>query len=153
MTRDMIHFLMTAIVCFFLIGLTQGSQAQPLELTWASLKDVSFESAYDKNADTYYQKPTFGPDILALEGSEIAITGYVIPVDINLNYYVLSAFPFASCFFCGGAGPESVMDLQLKKERTFKNDERIRFCGTLKLNKTDFYALPFLLEGATPCSD
>lgn len=142
------HFA-TLIFC----ALATFCLAQPINLTWEQLSDVTFEDVYNENADMHYQKPTFGNDLLELEGSQVAITGYLIPVDINLNYYVLSAFPFASCFFCGGAGPESVIDLQLTENQTFKNDDRRRLCGRLKFNRNDITGLPFVLENAKTCSD
>ena len=99
--------------------------------------------------DAYFWKPTFSPKIKALEGEEIFITGYLVPVDYDANYYVLSRFPYANCFFCGGAGPESVVDLRIKGDhRMYKTDERLTFKGKLKLNDSDIYQLTYILEGA-----
>ena len=85
--------------------------------------------------------------IQTMEGREVKITGYVIPMDVNLNVYVVSRFPFSSCFFCGNAGPETVVDLKLNDSSlTFKNDDRRTFCGRLKLNSSRFSDLPYILE-------
>jgi len=94
--------------------------------------------------------PTFGPSVQKLKNQQVAITGYILPVDLDANLYVLSAFPFSACFFCGGAGPETVMTLNFKKKdgRKYKTDERLTFVGTLKLNADDIYQMNYILDGA-----
>lgn len=119
------------------------------ELTWKILADVQFKDVYLEDLDAYYWKPTFGPAVKALEGKEVFITGYLIPVDADENFYVLSRYPFANCFFCGGAGPESVIDLRFKGDhRVYKTDERLSFKGKFKLNSTDIYQMNYILENA-----
>ncbi len=119
------------------------------ELTWHTLTDVSFKEQYVADLDMYYWKPTFGASVKALEGKEVYITGYVIPVDLDENFYVISRYPYAQCFFCGGAGPESVVDLRFNgKNRRYKTDERLTFKGRLKLNATDVYQMNYILDGA-----
>ena len=93
--------------------------------------------------------PTFGPAVQKLKGKEVTITGYILPIDLDANLYVLSAFPYSACFFCGGAGPESVMALKFKKNpRQFKTDERLSFKGTLSLHADDIYQMNYVLESA-----
>jgi hypothetical protein len=123
---------------------------QLAELTWHTLTDVTFKEMYVSDIDSYYWKPTFGPSVKAMEGKEVYITGYVIPVDYDENFYVVSRYPYANCYFCGGGGPESVVDLRFSgKNRTYKTDERLTFRGKLKLNATDIYQMNYILEGAT----
>ena len=119
------------------------------ELTWKQLTDVEFKDVYVEELDAYYWKPTFGDNVKSLEGREVYITGYIIPVDYDENFYVLSRYPFANCFFCGGAGPESVVDLRFKDEnRMYETDERLTFRGKLALNADDVYQMNYILEGA-----
>lgn len=119
------------------------------ELTWRTLSDVEFKDVYIEELDAYYWKPTFGPSVKAAEGKEVFITGYVIPVDYDADFYVLSRYPFANCYFCGGAGPESVVDLRFPaKTRAYKTDERLTFKGKLRLNADDVYQMNYILEGA-----
>ena len=93
--------------------------------------------------------PTFGPNINKLNGKEILLTGYVLPIDAESNLYALSAFPFSACFFCGGAGPESVVGLKFKKNgRKFKTDERHTMRGIVKLNADNIYELNYNIDGA-----
>ena len=119
------------------------------ELTWAELADVDFKDVYLEELDSYYWKPQFGPQVLAAEGQDVYITGYVIPVDLDEDFYVLSRYPFANCFFCGGAGPESVIDLRFadSDHRTYQTDERLTFHGNVRLNADDVYQMNYILEG------
>jgi len=53
-------------------------------------------------------------------------------------------------FFCGGAGPETVIDIlpknKLKKRLT--TDEKITFKGKLRLNANDLDYLNYILDDA-----
>jgi hypothetical protein len=120
------------------------------ELTWEDLTDVEFKDVYVEELDAYYWKPIFGPSVENLEGKKFHITGYVIPVDIDEDFYVLSRYPFANCFFCGGAGPETVVDLQFTGDspREYATDERLTFAGELKLNSDDVYQMNYIIVGA-----
>ena len=123
---------------------------EPTELTWQMLSDVEFTDVYLEELDAYYWMPEFGPQVIGAEGKAFFITGYMIPVDVDEDFYVLSRYPFANCFFCGGAGPESVIDLRFpnKSERAYQTDERLTFRGTLRLNADDVYQMNYILEGA-----
>jgi hypothetical protein len=59
--------------------------------------------------------PTFSADLKAQVGKEIELEGYYLPVDVEGDaYIILSKFPYAQCFFCGGAGPESIAEVTFK---------------------------------------
>ena len=122
---------------------------KPIEVSWSTLAQVTFDKQWLEDEELYHWMPKFSDDVIALEGYKIQISGYVIPVDVDAEYFVLSSNPFASCFFCGGAGPETVMDLRLRKGgRQFKTDEYHTFSGILKLNPDDIYELNYILENA-----
>lgn len=120
------------------------------ELTWQLLSDVEFKDVFLEELQAYYWKPTFGPTVNDAEGKDFYITGYVIPVDTDEDFYVLSRYPFANCFFCGGAGPETVVDLQFegKAPREYATDERLTFAGKLVLNADDIYQMNYIIKGA-----
>ncbi len=123
--------------------------ANPVKLTWETLRDVTFKKKWYPDESVYMLYPTFGSAVQKLKGKEVSITGYILPIDLDANMYVLSAFPYSACFFCGGAGPESVMALKFKKNpRKFKTDERLTFKGTLALNADDIYQMNYVLENA-----
>lgn len=123
--------------------------AEPVKLSWEVLRDVTFKKKWYAEESVYMLYPTFGPAIQKLNGKPVELTGYVLPVDLESNIYVLSAFPYSACFFCGGAGPESVVSLKFKKTgKKFKTDERRTFRGTLKLNADNIYELNYILADA-----
>jgi hypothetical protein len=123
--------------------------AEPVKLSWEVLRDVTFKKKWYAEESVYMLYPTFGQSIQKLNGKTVELTGYVLPVDLESNTYVLSAFPYSACFFCGGAGPESVVSLKFKKtDKKFKTDERRTFRGTLKLNADNIYELNYILADA-----
>lgn len=137
----------SSILLFILFGGFQTVQETPVEITWATLADVSFEDRHYPEFDQYLPYPTFGSSIKALEDKEVKISGYVIPIEPER--YILSQNPFASCFFCGGAGPETVLELELTSyEKTYYTDEYLSFQGFLKLNTSNIDKLNYILERA-----
>ena len=130
------------------IVLAKFSSAQTI-ITWDLLKNVDFSEVWSEEFQAYYMVPKFGKSIEALDGKIIQIRGFVIPVDIVQDYYVLSANSYSSCFFCGQAGPESVMEIQLIKQYDgLRMDQVITFKGKLRLNVDDIYQLNYILEDA-----
>ncbi len=119
------------------------------DISWIDLADVKFEPKYYKEANQNLLFPTFGVRPLALKDKPIVLPGYVLPTDVEKGIYVLSAFTMSSCFFCGAAGPESVVQLKFKPgHREYKMDEWIKFKGTLRLNDSDIDQLNYIIEDA-----
>ena len=118
-------------------------------ITWELLKNVEFDEIWSEEFQAYYMVPKFSKSVKEMDGKEVQIRGFIIPVDIVQDYYVLSANPYSSCFFCGQAGPESVMEIQMiKKYEGLRMDQVITYKGTLKLNVDDIYQLNYILEDA-----
>ena len=146
--------LVTVASAFRPIGLSPARVVspvaiEPVKLSWEVLRDVTFKKKWYAEESVYMLYPTFGQGIQKLNGKTVELTGYVLPVDLESNTYVLSAFPFSACFFCGGAGPESVVSLKFKvTDKKFKTDERRTFRGTLKLNADNIYELNYILANA-----
>ena len=129
---------------------SEAKAGESEELTWRTLEDVEFKDVYVEELDAYYWKPTFKSGVTNLEGKDVYITGYMITVELDEDFYVLSRYPFANCFFCGGAGPESVIDLRFpgKSKRVYQTDERLTFQGTFRLNADDVYQMNYILDSA-----
>ena len=131
------------IVLFVLASLIETVQSQKI-VTWDVLKNVEFDEVWSEEFQAYYMVPKFGKTIQSLDGKEVQIRGFIIPVDIVQDYYVLSANPYSSCFFCGQAGPESVMEIEMvKKYEGLRMDQVITFKGKLRLNVDDIYGRAF----------
>ncbi|MEM6345428.1 MAG: DUF3299 domain-containing protein [Bacteroidota bacterium] len=119
------------------------------QINWGDLADVKFEPRYFEQAKDSLLFPTFGPAVKVFEGEKVAISGFVIPV--TYDRYVLSAYPFSQCFFCGNAGPESVMELKIAdlENVLFHTDEFRTFVGDFKLNDSNIDQLNYILDGAS----
>lgn len=95
----------------------------------------------------YY--PRFGKSVKKLEGEEVILRGYWLPLNPEENLYILSRNPFAACFFCGSAGPESIVELWLKPGHPkIKMDQVVTMKGRLKLNQDDIDYCNYILEEA-----
>ena len=121
----------------------------PEKVSWKTLEVVKYTKKWNADEGMYVLYPEFGASVKALEGKDIFISGYVIPIDYSGNIYVLSANPYSSCFFCGGGGPETVMSLKFKSgTKKFQTDDRVSFKGILKLNSLDIYEMNYILKEA-----
>src|SRR6478736_7663562 len=118
--------------------------------TWASFAKTKFEAKYSEKAAEYFLMPVFPDELKSQVGKEISIEGYYLPVEVEGDaYIILSKFPYSQCFFCGGAGPESIAEVTFKsKPGRFDADQYIRVKGKLKLNATDLEHGNFILEDA-----
>lgn len=148
-TKSQRFILITAL---FITGL-QGSFlfGQP-KVSWEVLADVTFIEQSFGDFGITYQIPTFGEAVEFYEGKEVFVVGYIIPQDGKNAFYVLSKNPFSACFFCGAAGPETVIELDMKAEavKRYKMDQRLMFKGTLQLNREDRNRLVYILKDAEP---
>lgn len=131
-----------------LLGLLPWLSQAQTKVAWSTLEGIDYSYVQNMDQNFWYGEPTYQQAVKDLEGKTIQITGYVLPLDVSGDNYVLSAFPFSSCFFCGGAGQESVMELRLADpEATFKQDDYHNFEGTLRLNYREL-ELNYILEDA-----
>lgn len=106
-----------------------------IRITWKTLTDVTFRERLNLQQRDFIKIPTFGSSVRELEGKQVQIKGYMIPVSLPDDIYVISEKPMSSCFFCGSAGPETLMELEFKsKPRRFKTDEIRTLKGVLQLN-------------------
>ncbi|WP_462248430.1 DUF3299 domain-containing protein [Ekhidna sp.] len=139
---------MTRILFVILLNINLGD-TPPTKITWETLEDVSFTDKYSEEEKAYYYYPDFGSSVKSLEGKEVFIKGFMLPIEPEEGIFILSRNPFASCFFCGNGGPESIIELKLKAGYPkFKMDQVVTIRGKLKLNSEDIYQCNYILEGA-----
>lgn len=129
---------------------------------WEDLLELKFSIKYDEEVDDVIFKPKFTKKIRSYEGKIVTVQGFIIPHDIAANAmgdveddgqsFMFSAFPLASCFFCGGAGAESVMEAFPKKPIEY-TERKITIKGRLEFNETDFLRLPYILKDAVVVED
>lgn len=124
---------MKKLILLAVILVCNSSEAQ-IKIKWSTFERLQFEEVYDEESAAWLIAPIWTEDLKELDGKKVKITGYIIALDVLGDEYALSAFPFASCFFCGASGPESVMELSLDKKTKYLTDEVHTFVGTLRLN-------------------
>ena len=134
------------ILFLFIITTPVMSQA---EITWNTLDDVQFSEKYSEEAQANFYYPNFGSTVKALEGEQVYLEGYMLVIDPREGIYILSRYPYASCFFCGSGGPESIVELKLLPDHPkFKMDQWVTILGTLELNYDDIYQCNYILKDA-----
>ena len=67
---------------------------------------------------------------------EVIIEGYLIPIEagVSSTSFLFSLYPYQNCFFCGGAGIETMIEVESEEPITY-TDKAIKLKGILLLNK------------------
>lgn len=114
---------------------------------WELLSDVEIVKGFDEFMGTEIEAPKFSERLKSREGSKVTLEGYIIPLksEASQDYFILSRFPYQSCFFCGQAGPETVVEVYSDHKFAY-TDERVRVKGKLKLNPDNPMRLFYILE-------
>ncbi|MDG1534869.1 MAG: hypothetical protein P8Q38_03780 [Schleiferiaceae bacterium] len=101
---------------------------------------------YSTTPDGLYE-PQFPSYLDPYELQEVVLQGYLVPVDVEGSQYALSRYAFSSCFFCGNAAPNTVVELVFKERPdALITDQFVVVRGLLVLNKKDPYRLFFILK-------
>lgn len=134
------------VLTFFLMLGAVTSNAQ--HNYWKDLARVTIQEKTDENGFPV-EYPVFHDDLKAIEGDKITLEGYMVPLEemMGHKYFVLSKYPFNMCFFCGAAGPETVIEVYTTEEVDFTSD-KIKMQGILELNEDDPRHLMYLLQKA-----
>ena len=122
---------------------------------WDVMMDVNLKPKFNPKTENFDNTPTFGKKILKLDGKKIFLKGFIIPADLTKGRMTLSKFSYSTCYFCGTAGPESVIEIVAKNPIIYRMDKPIILEGTLRLNRKtddqeyDPFRLLYILEDAT----
>ena len=137
-------------LCFFVSSFAFGQTPETDDMYyWKILSKVKYKSNLDAESGEVIYTPVFSKSIEQYEGKTIFLKGYIIPAELSRGKMTLSAFPYSSCFFCGGAGPESVIELESSTPIIYRLDKPITLEGKLTLNRTDPLRLMYVLKNAT----
>ena len=136
--------LLVGMCLLVLTGFAQTSDS------WSEFAKTKFEPKYYEKLGEYLFVPKFSDQLKSLVGKEITVQGYYVPfAPEGDSYIVISKFPMSQCFFCGGAGPESIAEVNfLKSAPKFQVDDLITVKGKLKLNTDDVDHVNFILTEA-----
>lgn len=152
--------VITTLLLAFTLGIGTGVQMQAQEAAenaeekketkvWKTLGKITYKKKYDELLGFKIDYPVFSEPILKLEGKEVELKGYIIPVEGYKSHkeFIFSAFPYNMCFFCGGAGPETVMEVEATEGIEY-SAEQVRIKGKLTLNADDINRLMYILTEA-----
>ena len=146
--------LITFLFFGFLLNVALFAQVEQDEVeptsAWQTLGKVTFKKQYDDLLGFKIDIPVFSETVRAIDGDEITLRGYIVPTQgyKSHNEFVFSAFPYNMCFFCGGAGPETVIEVVTVEAIEYTADPII-IKGKLALNDEDPNRLMYALSGAT----
>lgn len=126
-----------AFLVLLMFSIPERISAQ-VEDIWQVLAEVGFETKPSRENGFEIDSPKFSKRLWSYDGKKVKVKGYLIPMSElgGRQEYMLSALPFNQCYFCGGAGPETVVELQTKQSIKFVT-KQIVMEGTLQLNDKD----------------
>lgn len=131
---------MKKLITLFFIVFGLNANAQQV-LPWEMLA-----VPYSTTPDGLYE-PQFPSWLDKYKNTEVVIQGYLVPVDVEGNQYALSRYAFSSCFFCGNAAPNTVVELVFKERPDdLITDQFVVVKGTLVFNADDPFRLFFILQ-------
>ena len=142
--------LMKVVSVLLLFTIFSGNAfGQSEQNTWKTLAKITYKKQYDEMLGFKVDIPVFSEDIKKMAGKQIEVKGYIVPVEGYKSHteFVFSAFPYNMCFFCGGAGPETVMEVHTKSPVKY-TAEPVIIRGKLELNDSDVNSLMFALRDA-----
>lgn len=116
-------------------------------LTWKLLGRIDYKQKATKEYPEGVMFPIVNNTLKAKNKKEIVMTGFIIPIDNKT--YALSKNVFASCFFCGQAGPETIMGIKFKNPSIrLKTDQYVTLKGTFRYNDSDVNDWIYHIENA-----
>ena len=144
--RNSVKIMMALIIGVFLFSFQNQSEVATFKsskkvavaadtLTWKLLGEIK----YMKKKHVSYGEvdfPIINTKLKKLAKKTIVMSGFIVPID-NKNY-ALSKNVFASCFFCGKSGPETIMGIKFKGATPkLKTDTYLTIKGTFRPNEND----------------
>lgn len=104
-------------------------------LTWKLLGEIKYEKRkHPKYGDVQF--PVVNDKVKAKGKKRVLISGFIVPIDSKS--YAISKNVFAACFFCGKAGPESIVGLKFRGATPkLKTDQYVTVEGVFRYNETD----------------
>jgi len=137
------------IVLFALILFANGEPSRVFQDKnfWHVLAEVGFRK--EKKNGYEMEVPLFSNHLKSWDGKKIKLKGYVIPVGEvgDESKFMFSSLPFNVCYFCGAAGPETIMEVESTQKVKFTS-QAIWMEGTLQLNEKDPDRHIYILKAA-----
>ena len=136
-------FLVTTIM---FLSLSLGAQSN-----WGKLSLIRFELKEDIYGELDYTPGKFTEMIEQLDGTEMELEGFIVPLEgeKKQKHLFFSLYPYANCFFCGNAGPETVIEVLMGDDQYLEyTDNQIKLTGIFRFIPGDMESVMFKLEQA-----
>lgn len=116
----------------------------PADEVWKTMLKTNYEERFG------IIRIEFDESLSALDGHQLHVQGYMIPFEQSASghqHFILSYYPYANCYFCGQAGPESVIEVFARSPQPYRQT-MVELKGILRLNADDPDRLFHILEDA-----
>lgn len=144
------------LVVFTLCTISAGySQPKPKavykgfpSLVWPKLYTIQYIPAAEDFEGL--DKPVFSDAAKALNGKSVTLPGYMVPFENGAqksNHFMLSSLPINACYFCGGGGPETVVEVFSVESVQF-TEKPVEIKGMLFLNDKNSAQMIYILSSA-----
>ncbi len=142
--RKIIFFSLFAVVSISLFSFSSAENARRNEtyflakgdtLTWKLLGVIKYEKRkHPKYGEVQF--PVVDEKVKSKGSKRVFISGFIVPIDSKT--FAISKNVFAACFFCGKAGPESIVGLKFRGTTPkLKTDQYVTVEGVFRYNETD----------------
>lgn len=138
-------------LCLLVFAFCLGTQAVSAQNTWITLSKVKYNRQFDEMMGIEVKTPEYSEEIIALQGKTVDVEGYIIPLkgERAQSHFMFSAYPYAMCYFCGGAGPETVMQVFMEgDEKVPYTSKKVKLKGKLTLSYGDINNMMYTLSNA-----
>lgn len=137
--------------CFVVIIMVWMAFTSQAQTTWGTLSLIRFEFQEDLFGSVKYEPGQFSALIQELDGTTIELPGYIVPLEGKKEqaHFFFSLYPYANCFFCGNAGPETIIEVQLESGTAQAySEEQITLQGVFRFTPLDSESVMYKLEQA-----
>jgi hypothetical protein len=105
-------------------------------ITWKMLGVIKYVKKPHPEYKEGVMFPVINATVKAKGKKRVVLSGFIIPVDPTT--FALSKNVFASCFFCGQAGPETITGIKFRgKTPKLKTDQYVTLEGVFRYNDSD----------------
>lgn len=139
--------MIASLASILLLYITSGPLQQEKNF-WQVLAEVNFKREIREGYEV--EVPQFSKYLKTWNGKKIRLKGFVIPVGEvgDASKFMFSSLPFNVCYFCGAAGPETIMEVETNEKVKFTS-KSIWMEGILILNESDPDHHMYILKSAT----
>jgi hypothetical protein len=138
---------MIGLLSLILLAFAEPSPGIQEENFWHVLAEVVFKKEQKNGYEM--EVPFFSNHLKSWNGKKISLKGYVIPIGEvgDESKFMFSSLPFNVCYFCGAAGPETIIEVESTEEVKFTS-QAIWMEGILQLNEKDPDRHIYILKAA-----